>query len=183
MGDADNDELYTPPILVKPIIKYIPKGKRIWCPFDTENSEFVLMLKEAGFDVAFSHIWNGQDFFQYEPELNYDYIISNPPFSKKLEVLKRLYQLGKPFAVILGLPILNYEEIGNFFFEMNSDVELLMFDKKVSYNGKQASFNTSYFCRGFLPEKIIFEHLENNNTGKFFVGSRMLRKKEKTLFD
>lgn len=36
----DKDEYYTPPILVEPIIQFIPKGSTIWCPFDTEDSEF-----------------------------------------------------------------------------------------------------------------------------------------------
>ena len=57
-----NDELYTPRVLVEPIIQYIPKGWTVWCPFDTENSEFVLILKEHGYKVIHSHIWDGKDF-------------------------------------------------------------------------------------------------------------------------
>lgn len=33
-----NDECYTPRYGVLPIIKYLPKDKIIWCPFDKENS-------------------------------------------------------------------------------------------------------------------------------------------------
>ena len=88
----DKDEYYTPEILVKPIIKYLKPKSTVWCPFDTEDSEFVINLKNNGYDVIFTHIWYGQDFFKYEPE-HYDYIISNPPFTKKLMVLQRLYEL------------------------------------------------------------------------------------------
>lgn len=56
------DEKYTPGYGVLPIIKYIPEGKVIWCPFDTEHSEFVLKFRDAGFKVVYSHICNGQDF-------------------------------------------------------------------------------------------------------------------------
>ena len=42
------DEYYTPKILVEPILQYIPNNKRIWCPFDTENSEFVKAFEERG---------------------------------------------------------------------------------------------------------------------------------------
>ena len=56
----DNDELYTPKILVDVIMPFVKNyidaiygnwypGKpipRIWCPFDKENSEFVIALKE-----------------------------------------------------------------------------------------------------------------------------------------
>lgn len=176
-GFNKKDEYYTPPILVKPILKYLKPKSTIWCPFDTEDSEFVIQLKEQGHKVIYSHIWYGQDFFNYEPTEHYDYIISNPPFTKKLEVLKRLYELDKPFAMILGLPILNYQEVGEFF--LNKPLQLLIVDKKVSFDGNTASFNNSYFCRDILPRDIIFEHLDNNNSGKCFVGSNMKFRGEK----
>ena len=43
-----SDEQYTPAYAVAPIIKYIPGNKIVWCPFDTEHSEYVLALKAAG---------------------------------------------------------------------------------------------------------------------------------------
>lgn len=167
----EKDEYYTPPILVKPILKYIKPKSTIWCPFDTEDSEFVIQLRRGGHKVIFSHIWYGQDFFEYEPTEHYDYIISNPPFTKKLAVLDRLYKLGKPFAMIMGLPILNYQEVGEFF--LGKELQLLIVDKKVSFDGNTASFNNSYFCNGVLPYDIMFEHLEHNNTKERFVGSKM----------
>lgn len=166
-----NDERYTPPILVKPIIKYLKPESTIWCPFDKENSEFVLLLKEAGYKVIYSHIDSGQDFFEYEPKEHYDYIISNPPFSKKLEVLDRLYKLHKPFAMLMNIECLNYQIVGEFF--LDKTLQLLIVDKKVSFDGNTASFNTSYFCNKILPQQLIFEHLEHNNTGMNFIGSRM----------
>lgn len=84
------DEYYTPPILVKPILKYLKPKSTIWCPFDTEDSEFVIQLKEQGHKVIYSHIWYGQDFFSYEPTEHYDYIISNPPFTKKIRSVKTI---------------------------------------------------------------------------------------------
>ena len=166
-----NDERYTPTILVKPILDFIPKGTTVWCPFDLENSEFVFSLKEHGCNVIHSHIKTGQDFFEYEPAEDYDYIVSNPPFSRKLEVLDRLYKLDKPFAMLLNLECLNYQEVGHFFLDKN--LELLIVDKKVSFDGKMPSFNTSYFCNKMLPEKLKFVHLEHNNTNKRYVPSRM----------
>ncbi len=165
----EKDEYYTPPSLVRPILEYA-KGV-VWCPFDTDKSEFVIQLKEAGHKVIYSHIWGGKDFFSYEPQEHYDCIISNPPFTRKLEVLNRLYKLDKPFAMILGLPILNYQEVGEFF--LNKELQLLIVDKKVSFDGNTASFNNSYFCYKMLPRDLIFTHLENNNSKRHFVGSNM----------
>ena len=164
------DEYYTPKILVEPIIQYVPQDAIVWCPFDTEKSEFVITLREAGVKVITSHIWNNQDFFTFEPK-HYTHIISNPPFTKKLLVLDRLYSLGKPFAILLGLPILNYQEIGDFF--LGKDLQLLIVNKKVSFDGNTASFNNSYFCKDFLPKDIIFTSLKHNNSKKHFVKSRM----------
>ena len=165
----EKDEYYTPKILVDAIVPYIPKGSTVWCPFDTKDSEFVHSFSE-NHKVIHSHIWNGYDFFNYEPD-NYDYIISNPPFTKKLEVLKRLYNLKKPFAMVLPLPMLNYQEVGNFF--LDKPLQLLIVDKKVSFDGNTASFNNSYFCKDVLPRDLMFTHLQNNNSRKHFVASRM----------
>ena len=172
-----NDERYTPPILVKPILNYLKPNSTIWCPFDTENSEFVIKLKKAGHKVIYSHIDLGQDFFDYEPSEDYDYIISNPPFSKKLKVLDRLYKLNKPFAMLMNIECLNYQVVGNFF--LDKPLQLLIVDKKVSFDGNTASFNTSYFCNNMLPKDLMFYHLENNNTGINFIGSNMLKRSDK----
>jgi hypothetical protein len=112
----------------------------------------------------------GKDFFEYEPP-EYDCIVSNPPFTRKLEVFKRLYDLGKPFAMVMGLPILNYQEVGEFF--LGRELQLLIVDKKVSFDGNTASFNNSFFCRAMLPKDLIFAHLAHNNSKTHFIPSRM----------
>jgi len=168
----EKDEYYTPTILVNVILEFIKPNSIIWCPFDTIDSEFVIQLKNDGHTVIHSHIWEGKDFFEYEPD-NYDCIISNPPFSTKLKVLDRLYKLDKPFAMVLGLPILNYQEIGNFF--LDKDLQLLIVDKKVSFDGNTSSFNNSYFCSKFLPKDLMFRHLEHNNSGKNYTKSNMYK--------
>lgn len=164
------DEYYTPKLLVKPLLQYLKPNSTIWCPFDEENSEYVIELSKHH-KVIYSHIKNKKDFFEYEPKENYDIICSNAPYSKKLQVLERLYKLKKPFAVLLGLPILNYQVIGNFF--LDKSLQLLIFDKKVSFDGNTASFNSSYFCFNFLPKDLIFYHLEHNNSNKKYEGSKM----------
>lgn len=173
---SENDELYTPRILVEAIVHFIPKGSTVWCPFDTANSEFVLVLREKGFKVIHSHIWDGKDFLTYEPVEHYDCIVSNPPFSIKLDVFKRLFDLGKPFAILMNSNAEQYQNIGNFFYEMSLQgkyIQKLNPDKKVSFNGRTSAFNTSYFCWNFLPMGYMMAHLEHNNSGKNYVPSRM----------
>ena len=43
---GSNDECYTPDYGVKPILKYIPKDAVVWCPFDTQESEFVKQIEQ-----------------------------------------------------------------------------------------------------------------------------------------
>lgn len=168
---SSGDEVYTPFYAVEPLLKYIPRNKIIWCPFDENWSAYYQLFTEKGYTVIRSSLKENQDFFEYEPEDRYDIVVSNPPFTRKLEVLDRLYKLDKPFAMVLGLPILNYQEVGNFF--LDKELQLLIVDKKVSFDGNTASFNNSYFCYKFLPKDIIFEHLEHNNSKYNFIKSRM----------
>lgn len=41
-------EMYTPFYAVEPILKYISKDKKIWCPFDEEWSAFYQSFKRGG---------------------------------------------------------------------------------------------------------------------------------------
>lgn len=159
----ESDEYYTPAYAVEPLLKYLPKEQTIWCPFDKEESQFVKVLSAAEYKVIHSHIDEGKDFFSYEPEESYDYIISNPPFSCKDGVLKRLRELNKPYAMLLPLPTLQ----GQKRFPYIKDCEALIFDKRVQYFkdieqtevSKSASFGSIYICRNFLPNSLIFEEL------------------------
>lgn len=95
---SKRDEYFTPSYAVYPIMKRLRPGAAIWCPFDTKNSEYVRVFSRNGFRVIYGHIQTGQDFFQTDvPDC--DYIISNPPYSLKNQVLERLYAIGKPFAI------------------------------------------------------------------------------------
>lgn len=146
------------------IIKYLPKDKKIWCPFDIEEwSAFSSRLKECGFDVISTHIDKGQDFFEYEPK-EWDLIVSNPPFSLKDKVLERLYSFNKPFAILLPLNSLQGKTRYKYF---KQGIQILSFDARVSYHDKDhmdnvvkgSPFATAYFCRDLLPKDLIIEKL------------------------
>ncbi len=96
--DESSDECMTPFYAVEPLLKYIPRNKTVWCPFDKEWSAFVKLLSTRN-EVIHSHIDDGKDFFTYKPE-QFDIIISNPPFSCKDKVLQRCYELSTRNEVI-----------------------------------------------------------------------------------
>ena len=152
-----NDECYTPRYAVIPIVKYLDRDKIIWCPFDTEESEFVKVLKSEGFKVVYSHIFNGQDFYNYEPE-NWDVIVSNPPFTNKRKIFERCLSFNKPFALLMSNTWLNDSAPKQLF--KDKDLQLLMFDKRIEYNNNnKITFSSSYFCWNVLPKQIVMEEL------------------------
>ena len=163
---AASDEVYTPKYAIQPLIKYLKQFNTnaiIWCPFDMEYSNYVKVLSEEGFKVIHSHIDEGKNFFFYEPECEYDIIISNPPFSQKDNVLKRLYELNKPYAMLLPVPTLQ----GQTRFPYLKDIQYLGFDKRINYykdldmtkTQDGVSFGSCYLCRKFLPRDLIIEEL------------------------
>ena len=62
---SNTDEWYTPVEPVKMIVPYLKRAgyHKILCPFDKAGSNFVRVLKKEGFDVTYSHIETGTDFF------------------------------------------------------------------------------------------------------------------------
>ncbi|WP_435128948.1 hypothetical protein ACR82Z_03660 [Mycoplasma sp. 6243] len=113
---ANDDEWYTTKEDIQFFINNakIPKNKVIWCPFDLPNSNFVTVFKKNGYKVISSHILLGEDFYKYEPKKHWDIIVSNPPFRNKHNLLKRLLEFNKPWALIFGIQALNSEKFCDF---------------------------------------------------------------------
>lgn len=163
--DKASDEVFTPKYAVLPLVKYIPNGSTIWCPFDTLESEYVKVFTENGYKVIHSHIDEGKNFFEYEPK-EYDIIISNLPFSIKDDIIKHLYELDKPYAMLLPIPTLQGQKRFEY---MKDGLQILSFNKRINFYTdssrkevqKGVSFGCAYFCKNFLPKDLILEELEN----------------------
>lgn len=121
-------------------------------------------IQQGGWRVERSSIEEGQDFFEFAPN-DFDIIVSNPPFTKKDEVLKRLYELEKPFAILLPLNSLQGVSRYEYF---KQGIQLLSFDKRIAFHSpdnmeeyrKGSSFATAYFCHDILPRDLIIEELK-----------------------
>jgi hypothetical protein len=159
------DEFFTPKYAIEPLQKYIPEGKIIWCPFDTKDSNFVKIFSLTN-DVLYSHIFDGFDFFNCKiPDC--DYIISNPPYSLKTEVLQKLFEIGKPFAMLVGVVGI-FESQKRFNMFKNNKFEIMYFNKRISYfedyNDPKPKlnppFSSVYICSNILPNKIVFEEVK-----------------------
>jgi hypothetical protein len=160
-----NDENYTPAYAVKPILKYIPKDATVWCPFDTENSEFVKLINTNGNEVIYSHINTGGDFFEFQPKHHWDMIISNPPFSNKKLYFERALSFNKPFALLMTVVWLNDSTPKKIFFEQNKQMQLLLFNKRIKFKNptnrenNKITFSSAYYCYNFLPNDLMYAKL------------------------
>ena len=153
----------TPRYGVLPIVKYLPKDKIIWCPFDKEDSEFVKVLTEQGYKVIYSHIENGQDFYTYEPE-EWDILVSNPPFTNKRQIFERALSFGKPFALIMSNTWLNDSAPKQVF--KDKQLQILFFEERMKFSNNgvvqnKITFSSSYFCYNLLPKDIVMDRLSN----------------------
>lgn len=167
-----NDEYYTPAYAVYPIIDKIKPKSTIWCPFDTNESNFVKVFKENGFNVVYGHIETGQNFFNTEiPDC--DYIISNPPYSLKGEVFKRLYEISKPFAMLINFQGI-FDHKDRFEMFKNNKVEMLWLNPRVNYikpnenEAKGVPFQSGYLCSGICDNQLEFAFLNKKITLKTY---------------
>ena len=161
-----NDEYYTPSYAVYPLIKYLKESSTIWCPFDKEESNFVQVLTKEGFNVIYGHIETGQDFFKVDvPKC--DYIISNPPYSLKGEVFKRLIKIGKPYAMLINFQGI-FDNKNRFEMFKNNRTEMLLLSPRVNYikqgdyKASGVPFQSGYLCSGIFKEQLNFEYLDKS---------------------
>jgi len=155
-----HDDYMTPKYAWENIQHLIPKDKVIWEAFygDGESGKH---LTELGFETIHEPV----DFF--ENDLG-DIIVSNPPFSKSKDVMKRLKELDKPFIVILPSPKICTSYVRENY--KNSDLQIIIprkrihfikhIDGKVPENWKNAcNFDCFYYCykMGFDKDIIWLE--------------------------
>jgi hypothetical protein len=154
---------------IEPILKYIKPDSAIWCPFDEKESLFVKRFIDEGHTVIATHINQGEDFFKYEvPDC--EYIISNPPYSLKGEVLSRLFELRIPFAMLVGVVGL-FESQKRFDMFKENDFEILFMNRRIAYFKDYAEqkpslnppFSSVYLCSQMLPKQIMFEEIRKTS--------------------
>jgi len=151
------DEYYTPKYVVEILLPYLKETniKTIWCPCDKEESEFVKVFRDNGYNVLFSHIENGQDFLTYEPTENYDAIITNPPFSIKNKIIQRCLDLNKPFVLLLSATVIQSASLVKLL-EKSPEMFFILFDKRISYSGDRPPFPSWYFTSRVLKKNEFY---------------------------
>jgi hypothetical protein len=150
----------TPKIAWEAIKDLIPKNKVIWEAFygDGKSGEY---LRELGFSVIHDEV----DFFTNDLG---EIIVSNPPFSKTKDVVKRLRELGKPFIIILPSEKIHTSYFREFCRNNNNPLQIIVPRKRIHFlkcvggqpvpNWKpKTPFECFYYCWKIgLPNDIIY---------------------------
>lgn len=159
---SNTDEWYTSEKDVELIVPYLVKRgyQKILCPFDKVSSNYVKVLTRHGFDVEYGHIEDGKDFFEQNLQ-GYDAIVSNPPFSKRQEVLERLFSSKVPFAMITNINgIFDNRRRWKLFrdnkFELLVPLGRMKFTDMNGVSGDSPNFQSVYVCSGISDHQIEF---------------------------
>lgn len=94
-GNVLSDEWYSPQFLVNKCFEIAKSSGLLMLPFDTQESNFTKTAENLEID----NINSIQDFLDNNYE--YDYLITNPPFSIKEKVIEKCLQDGKEFILVL----------------------------------------------------------------------------------
>lgn len=164
---SKKDEFYTPDYAIAPILKYVRPGAKVLCPFDTPDSNFVKMLRAHGCVVGATHLDAGQDFFDLDHAFGADYVISNPPYSVKGDVLEKLFSWGTPFAMLVGVVGL-FESQKRFDMFRENTFEVMYLSRRVAYFESYTDpkpklnppFSSVYLTSKMLPSQIVFEEID-----------------------
>jgi hypothetical protein len=148
------DDYETPNYVWDLILKHVPKNAVIYEPFylNGRSGEYI---KSKGYNC----IHEDTDFFD-DNNYKYDCIISNPPFSKRKEILEKLKQINKPFSLIVPLQTLT----NNYFKSLFQDsVQVIVPNHRIGFIKndvwtKGADFDTIILnYKMDLPKDIIYE--------------------------
>lgn len=162
---AAGDEIYTPFYCVKPLLKYIPKNMKLWLPFDQDWSAYCQTFKEEGYN----YVNTSTDFFKTETPKDTDLLVSNPPFSKKDQILEECLKRALPFCLLLPIQTLQGKRRYKVFKELK-ELQMLCFDKRIAFHTNQdfknftkgTAFASIYLIGGIklLPKDLVVEELE-----------------------
>lgn len=158
---SNDDEWYTHDADVQYFIEQakIPKDKVIWCPFDMPDSAFVKVFAANGYQTINSHIRTRQDFYTYEPKARYDVIVSNPPFKNKADLMNRLVELDKPFALLFGIQCFNTGRFNRMLKRLRR-FQIVILEKRIKYwkpaldQSKNATFHSFWLCNDLFDRDI-----------------------------
>jgi len=141
-----HDDYMTPKYAWENIKQFIPNDKIIWEAFYGDGSSGKY-LQELGFNVIHKQV----DFFKNDIG---EIIITNPPFSQSKQVMNRLYELDKPFIIIMPSSKINTSYIRKW---KDKNLQIIIPRKRIHFIKKvdgetpknyksRCNFDCFYYC-------------------------------------
>lgn len=175
VGNAKRkDDYYTPDYALEYLLPFIGHAEMLL----DERKEIIFdpccgtgnitrYFRQQGYETIGMDIIAGHDFldrFQTLPD--FVMIITNPPYSKKDAFIKRCYEIGKPFALLMPLSALGGLKRCRMFDDHG--LQLIIPGKRINFVNSRISevnssswFHTAWFTHGFcLDNDINFVGLE-----------------------
>jgi hypothetical protein len=142
------DACQTPPAALNPLLPYLSRDKIIW---ESAAGERLLVerLVAEGYRVEESELLRGQNYFDYQPA-EWDIQVTNPPYSIKHLWMRRAYELGKPFALLMPIEAVGTQRFQVLIKEFGAEIMLL--NRRVNFKmpvkgwkGSQAQFPVAWY--------------------------------------
>ena len=152
-----SDEYYTPKESWDMIKQYLPdEPVVIYEPFFGEGHTYKYFKDEGYFMLGENEL----DFFSFDARImlrHCDCVITNPPFSIKYDIIKRLLKYDVPFILMLPVGILTTkifrQSIGD------ANISVIIPDKRLKYirNGKTSSpnFDSCFICYKMIKDQLV----------------------------
>jgi len=153
------DDYNTPLYVWEMLLDYLnlDKNTKIYEPFYS-NGVAKNYLAKLGYNNV---IHENMNFFDNYDKYDYEIIISNPPYSIKKNILKTLYNIDKPFVLIVPTAIISKLYMKTIF---GKDIDKLQFiipnrriqfERLDGYNQKRTAFDTIFLCYKMNLQKDI----------------------------
>ena len=130
------------------------------CPFDSKDSEFVKYGKSKGYKV----IYGVRDFL--EKDYEYDYLITNPPFSIKDDIIEKCIKDNRRCCLVLPISSLSGVKRHKLYKENNIKLNVFIPTRRVNYfnldgtKKKGSNFESIFMIldKNIKQTKVMFEY-------------------------
>jgi len=154
-----SDEWYTPIEIVRTMLNVFPPkvGDKIILPFDTDKSNFTKIVTREYDPLA---IYGINDFLTKDYE--FDYLITNPPYSNKDEIIARCIETGRPCVLVLPIDALGGVQRHRLYSQTNISVYVptkrIKFISETGKQTKSPAHHSIIMLINAPRNEIIFEY-------------------------
>jgi len=154
------DECQTPGYAIEPLMKanllpqYTRDSINIWEPAAGEGI-LVRSIRMIGYKCFGTDLKTGEDFLTIPPPTHFDAIITNPPFSIKIDFVKRCIETGNPWALLMESNTISLKSFHKLIIPLAPEIGIIWFSPRVNFkmpNKKWAGtshFPVAWFCWNF----------------------------------